>query len=105
MNADHIKAPFARASSPGGFRQAARTTSRKSWLRTAGPTGGTCGAEWVHGSGCRVAHCGHPTALRPYLGFAPDGAIVKRANGQAFSKLAEAQAAVIAYHHWLLTRL
>jgi hypothetical protein len=30
-------------------------------------------ARWVHESGWRIEHCGHPTALWPWAIFDPDG--------------------------------
>lgn len=32
-----------------------------------------CNARWLHRSGWRAEHCGHPTALHPWLVFDPAG--------------------------------
>jgi hypothetical protein len=65
-----------------------------------------CGGVWRHvSSGWRVYHCGHPTALFPYYGEAPDGGDMllpggvwrpggPKPNGYAFRLLAGAQQAV-----------
>ncbi len=34
------------------------------------------GRDYEHTAGWRIEHCGHPTALWPYLLLDPDGAIV-----------------------------
>jgi len=67
------------------------------WTRRTGPTGATCGAEWIHVSGARVEHCGHPTALRPYTGTTRRGTTVLHPlNGRAFSHLKDCQAKTLA---------
>jgi len=70
------------------------------WARQAGANGGTCGATWwlqqMDGkpTGWAVQHCGHPTALRPYVGLDPSGNMVL--NGTvAFTNLKDAQAATV----------
>ena len=42
----------------------------KAWT-PEGPAG--LGRSWLHPSGCRLRHCGHPTALRPYYLEDPRG--------------------------------
>lgn len=42
--------------------------------RTGHP--GVYGRDYVHRAGWRIEHCGHPTALWPYLLLDPDGGIV-----------------------------
>jgi hypothetical protein len=49
-------------------------------LKAAGwtplPRTGKAGREYLHNDGWRIEHCGHPTALWPYLLIDPDGGIV-----------------------------
>lgn len=33
-------------------------------------------AIWTHGTGYRLEHCGHPTALRPWMLHDPEGRMV-----------------------------
>lgn len=40
-----------------------------------------CNARWVHRSGWRLEHCGHPTALYPWALYRPDGALVLEGAG------------------------
>jgi hypothetical protein len=66
------------------------------WHRDPGPLYPTCGAihhMLVGGepNGAIVAHCGHPTALRPYYVSLPNGAVIER----KFRLLADAKAAAI----------
>ena len=56
--------------------------------------GHTCGAWWQSHGGHMVQHCGHPTALRPYLIITPDGTPVLDGTSQVFPKLIHAQRAV-----------
>lgn len=44
---------------------------RPEWVRIPGVLNSKCGAEWVHVSGWRVIHCGHPTGLWPYYALPP----------------------------------
>jgi hypothetical protein len=46
------------------------------------------------GTGYSVQHCGHPTANWPYVGWAPNGAMILAPNGQGFARLKEAKATV-----------
>ena len=42
------------------------------WTRLPGfSPRNTCGVIWVHRSGWKVRHCGHPTALWPWYGVPP----------------------------------
>ncbi len=43
---------------------------------TALPRTDKAGRDYLHGAGWRIEHCGHPTALWPYLLIDPDGGIV-----------------------------
>ncbi len=45
---------------------------RAGWTRLS-PPGDKCTARWRHVSGWTVVHCGHPTALWPYLAISPEG--------------------------------
>lgn len=45
---------------------------RRGWVRQDDRQG-TCGACWAHAAGWRLEHCGHPTALTPWLLIAPNG--------------------------------
>jgi hypothetical protein len=51
------------------------------------------GCEWSY-RGWIVQHCGHPTALWPYLGWSPSGEMIVGENGKGFRTLALAQAEV-----------
>jgi hypothetical protein len=48
------------------------------------------------GSKFYVAHCGHPTALWPYVGVRPDGSLILHRSGKAFQFLRDCQAATAA---------
>jgi len=45
-----------------------------------------------------VVHCGHPTALWPYYGQAPDGQMILTPTGRGFQYLKDAKAAVEAVY-------
>lgn len=45
------------------------------WTRTDGGKG-KIGARWLHDTGWRLEHCGHPTAHFPWALFAPGGGMV-----------------------------
>lgn len=73
-----------------GFR------ARPGWRRTD-DTGQKCSAVWEHPTGWRLEHCGHPTALHPWLLIAPDGRVHKSGAvsgdpdlGRAWDRLDEA---------------
>ena len=77
---------------------------RPEWVRIPGALGTKRGAEWVHRSGWRVKHCGHPTALFPYYGIRPGGDERFKdelllsggwGQGRGFMRLADAKAAVL----------
>ena len=55
-----------------------------------------CGGRWVHRSGWRIFHCGHPTANYPYHGVRPDGTWFVGENGRGWMTLALAKPAVAA---------
>ena len=44
--------------------------------RAAPRVAGQYGRNYVHSSGWRIEHCGHPTALWPYLLIDPEGELV-----------------------------
>lgn len=44
---------------------------RRGWTREGGK--GKESARWVHRAGWRLEHCGHPTALTPWLLLSPTG--------------------------------
>jgi hypothetical protein len=50
--------------------------------------------SWRHSSGWSVEHCGHPTALWPYLLISPEGKPVVSFNGRGFTSMLAAQWAV-----------
>ena len=76
----------------------------KLWTRLPGPAGSTCGAAWLHPTGARVTHCGHPTALYPYQAFRADGSLVWFGHDQKgrpyamFAVLHEAQEEALDIH-------
>jgi hypothetical protein len=59
------------------MRKTARMTPKQArllgWVRVDGGTD-KCGAHWRHVSGQTLVHCGHPTALRPWILHTPVGA-------------------------------
>lgn len=63
--------------------------ARLGWVRLSAP-GDKCAAEWLHTSGWRVRHCGHPTANWPWWIEAPDGRAFASPNGRGFSRRLEA---------------
>ncbi len=79
--------------------------SQSDWTRLPG-VGGKCGATFLHKSGWRVRHCGHPTAIWPYYGIPPNSTDASDrctilltggfGLGTGFTTLKEAQAAVLA---------
>lgn len=87
------------------------------WTRTDG-TKGKLHAVWKHAAGWCLQHCGHPTALYPWLLISPAGGWVltgvrgpfRRADyGQAWENLAVAVAFVAspeaaAFAGWTETR-
>lgn len=48
------------------------------WTRVDPKPWGKLAARWLHTSGYRLEHCGHPTALRPWALYepGPDGRMV-----------------------------
>ena len=75
----------------GGKQERRRTLLPAPWARVDGGRG-TCWGMFEHSSGWQIRHCGHPTALRPYQLFRPDGSEVRAPNGLAWQKLAHAAA-------------
>lgn len=64
-----------------GFRK------RPGW-RKISPAGlPTCFGAFKHENGCQVEHCGHPTAIWPYLLVTPDGRMLVAQNGRGFRNL------------------
>lgn len=51
--------------------------------------------KYRHTSGYEIQHCGHPTALFPYMICTPSGLPVIAPNHMAFSKLKQAQSAAV----------
>lgn len=66
-------------------------SKKKTWARTPGVSGGTCGARWRTEDGWVITHCGHPTANYPYILYRPDREPVLAANGRGFRRLRDAQ--------------
>lgn len=64
------------------------------WERYPGASGGTCGEMWIHTSGWKVQHCGHPTANWPYYLESPEGLWRIAKNGRGFRHLIDAKGAV-----------
>lgn len=55
----------------------------------------TCFGHWRHEpTGAEISHCGHPTAIWPYLATAADGRDYVAPNGRGFRTLAIAMEAV-----------
>lgn len=50
-----------------------RELARHGWTRV-GSSSGKVNAEWRHREGWTLAHCGHPTALTPWMLKDPSGA-------------------------------
>lgn len=74
---------------------------RAGWTRVDPRPWTKCRARWVHASGWKLNHCGHPTALRPWALYAPDGRMVLRGaehgdptKGAAWERLDAAMALV-----------
>ena len=68
---------------------------RPGWTRLSDPKACTCYGRWLHNaSGWLVEHCGHPTALWPYLVVRPGKDPIIAPNGHAFRTLQIAMAAV-----------
>lgn len=65
-------------------------SAKPAWEKSGGVYG-NCGATYTHSSGFVVQHCGHPTALRPYVIIAPDGTHSYAPNGLGFRLLCEAK--------------
>jgi len=53
---------------------------RRGW--TAQPKGPGAGRDYHHQDGWTISHCGHPTALWPYILTSPDGCTIL--TGAAF---------------------
>lgn len=71
---------------------------RPSWIRLSAP-GPKTRQKWLHEpSGWRIEHCGHPTAIWPYLVFAPDGQLHTASNGRCHRTLLDAAAFVELRH-------
>lgn len=71
---------------------AKRRRERPGWERLSAPGLPTCAGRFEHRSGWLVEHCGHPTALWPYLLVPPGGGQpVVSFNGQGFASLRVAQ--------------
>lgn len=64
---------------------------RDGWTRYGAP--GVRNAAWRHESGMAAEHCGHPTALFPWLVRALNGDAVVAHNGRGFRLLEDAQLA------------
>lgn len=47
------------------------------WTRVDPRPWSKVNARWVHRGGWTLEHCGHPTALRPWILTAPDGGEVR----------------------------
>ena len=57
---------------PTGGRVSTKAAAALGWSRIDG-RGGKLSAVWLHDTGWRLVHCGHPTALTPWDLRAPDG--------------------------------
>jgi hypothetical protein len=66
-------------------------TRRKNWRKTHTIGHGCCGAEWTNERGAVVQHCGHPTALYPYLVFFNGLSYTDPITGRGFRHLKTAQ--------------
>jgi hypothetical protein len=53
-----------------------REAERLGWIRTDPRPWSKCSARWVHRTGWRLEHCGHPTANWPWALYHPDGRFV-----------------------------
>jgi len=64
-------------------------------------SGRYCGGEWTHASGAKVTHCGHQTALYPFLAYRADGSLVNYGHDEKgrpiamHARLTEAQDAAL----------
>lgn len=67
--------------------------TKPAWVRFNGASGGHCGAIFVHESGWKVIHCGHPTANFPYYLESPEGFSMVAINGRGFRHLIDAKGA------------
>lgn len=47
------------------------------WFRLTHPSSGKNHQRWRHATGWEIHHCGHPTALRPWVLLAPDGRFIR----------------------------
>lgn len=67
---------------------------KSQWTREQGIPGyTTLGCKYRHCTGIEVQHCGHPTALRPWYAYLPDGARVIHGDFYAFRHLEDCRVA------------
>lgn len=65
------------------------------WARVENGRRGTCGSCYRHPAGYTIEHCGHPTALWPYMLTGPEGAaLILAPNGRCWQNLRAAAAEV-----------
>jgi len=74
---------------PAGSSTAPR---RPRWERLSA-AGDKCGSHWRHTSGWEIRHCGHPTALWPYMLTDPAGVGHLAPNGRCWPSLNTAKEA------------
>ena len=90
--------PSQAAKAPSRSRKlrAGKSVNGIAWESSGGPT---CGKRfWYGDTGWWIEHCGHPTAIRPYLIMAPDGHPVYAPNGAAWRLSFNAKQAVEKLH-------
>ena len=80
-------------SSTGNAKQR-RTLLPAPWRRVDGGSG-KLGSVYAHPAGYTIQHCGHPTALWPYLLEGPAGEVILAPNGRAWQNLQAAGAEVL----------
>lgn len=62
------------------------------WERVDPRPWGKLNAAWDHVDGWKLRHCGHPTALTPWMLYDPDGEQVRAPNGKHWPTLKDAVA-------------
>jgi hypothetical protein len=89
----------------GGVRHV--EAHRLGWTRIDARPWHKCSARWLHRDGWRLAHCGHPTAIHPWMLFAPSGELLFTGaaqgnpdHGTGWNTLGDAMAYVARQDTW-----
>lgn len=60
--------------------------ARRGWTRVDARPWSKLTARWEHRDGWRLAHCGHATALHPWVLYAPSGQVILRGAAGPFRR-------------------